>query len=65
MEWEGALIADLLRMKEEMDRVWDSLLEESAVARERKIWEWVEKLPKFEGTARRNLKSRTNKTIKF
>jgi hypothetical protein len=65
MEWGVTLLADLQRMKEEMDRARDNLLRESAIAKEREIWQWVEKLPKFEGTGRRSLKSRSNKTIKF
>jgi len=65
MELGTMLLADLQRMKEEMDRVLESLSEESAIAKEREVWQWVEKLPKFEGTGRRSLKSRSNKTIKF
>ena len=64
MEWEVTVLADLQRMKEKMDRVWENLFEESAIAKEREIWQWVEKLPKFEGTGRRSLQSRSNKTIK-
>ncbi len=65
MELGTMSLADLQRMKEEMDRVWHSLFEESAIAKEREVWQWVEKLPKFEGTGRRSLNSRSNKTIKF
>ena len=65
MELGTMLLADLQRMKEEMDRVLESLSEESAIAKEREVWQWVEKLSKFEGTGRRSLKSRSNKTIKF
>jgi len=64
MEWGVTVLADLQRMKEKMDRVWENLFEESAIAKEREIWQWVEKLPKFEGTGRRSLQSRSNKTIK-
>jgi len=65
MEWGVTSLADLQRMREKMDRVWDSLFEDSPIAGEREIWQWVEKLPKFEGTRKRSLKSRSNKTIKF
>ena len=65
MEWEVASIADLRRMREKMDRARDNLFEESPIAHEREIWQWVEKLPKFEGTGKRSLKSRSGKTIKF
>jgi len=65
MEWEVTVLADLQRMKEKMDREWDSLLEESTIAKEREMWQWVERLPKFEGTGRKNIRSRSNKTIKF
>jgi hypothetical protein len=64
MEWGVTLLADLQRMKEKMDRTWESLSEESAFTEEREMWQWVEKLPKFEGTGRGSLKSRSNKTIK-
>jgi len=65
MEWGVTSLADLLRMREKMDRMWNSLFEESPIAEEREIWQWVEKLPKFERTGRRSLKSRVDKTIKF
>ena len=65
MEWGVTLIADLETMREKMDRAWNGLFEESAVAKEREIWQWFERLPKFEGTGRRNLKSRSNHTIKL
>ncbi len=65
MELGTMSLADLQRMKEEMDRVWHSLFEESAIEKEREVWQWVEKLPKFEGTGRRSLNSRSNKTVKF
>jgi hypothetical protein len=64
MEWGLTSLADLQRMKEKMDRVWESLFEESAIAKEREIWQSGEMLPKFEGTGRRSSKSRSNKTIK-
>ncbi len=64
MDWGVRLLADLQKMKEKMDRVWESLYEESPIPAEREMWQWVEKLAKFEGTGRRSLKSRSNKTIK-
>jgi len=65
MEWGVTSLADLQRMKEEMDRAWDSLSKQSPLAQEREMWQWIEKLPKFEGTGRRSLKSQSNKTIKL
>ena len=65
MEWGVTLLADLQRMRDKMDRLWGSFFEESPITKEREIWQWVEKLPKFEGTGRRSLKSRSNNTIKF
>ena len=65
MEWGVTSLADLPRMREKMDRTRDNLFEESPIAREREIWQWVEKLPKFEGTGKRSLKSRSSKTMKF
>ena len=65
MEWGVTSLADLQRMREEMDRARDSLIKESAIAQEREIWQWIEKLPKFEGTGRRRFNSRSDKMIKF
>lgn len=64
MEWKVTLLADLQRVKEKMERIWDSLSGENTIMKEREVWPWVEKLPKFEGTGRRSLKSRSNKAIK-
>ena len=64
MEWGVTSLADLQRMKEKMDREWDSIYGERAITEEREMWQWVEKLPKFEGTGRRSLNSRSDKTIK-
>ena len=61
MEWGVRSLADLQRIKEEMDRAWDNLMNESAIAQEPEIWRWIDKLPKFEGTGRRSLKARSNK----
>ena len=62
MDWGVRLLADLQRMKERMDRVWESLSEEGPITEEREMWQWVEKLPKFEGTGRRSSKSKSYKT---
>ncbi len=64
MESGVTLLAELRTMKKKMDRVWGGPSEESAITEERGIWQWVEKLPKFQGTRKRSLKSRSNKTIK-
>ena len=65
MERGVTLLDDLRRMKEEMDRAWNNLLEKSATAKEWEIWQGLEKIPKFEGTGRRIVKSRSNKIIIF
>jgi hypothetical protein len=65
MEREITVWAELQKMKEKMDQVWGNLFEESPITKEQEIWQWVEKLPKFEGRGRRNLKSRPNKAIRF
>ena len=58
-------LAELQEMKEKMDRVWNTLFEESPIAKEQEIWQWIEKFQKFEGTGRISFKSRSNKTIRF
>ena len=63
MEWEVTPSADLQRMKEEMNRAWESFIKKNAIAEEREIWQWAEKFPKFEGT-KRTSKSRSRKAIK-
>jgi len=37
MEWGVTVLADLQRMKEKMDHVWENLFEKSAIAKEREI----------------------------
>jgi hypothetical protein len=54
----------LQKMKEEMDRVWNSLVEGNPMERELERWQGVEKLPKFEGVGK-NSKSRSVKSIKI
>jgi len=63
MGW-GQALGDLKRMKEEMDRVWNDLFETSR-RKEGESWEWIEKLPKFDGAGRRSSNFRSNKTIKL
>jgi len=65
MKWGIGHLADLQEMKEKMDRVWNTLFEESPIAKEQEIRQWIEKFPKFEGTGRGSFKSRSNKTIRF
>ncbi len=65
MERKVTSLADLQKMREEMERAWESLMKRSTTVEEREVWKWVEKLPKFEGTGKRNLNPRSNKTIKF
>jgi hypothetical protein len=56
-------LEELQKMKQKMDRTWGELFEEDP-RKEPEVGQWVEKIPKFEGTKRRTLKSRANKTIK-
>jgi len=54
----------LQKMKEEMDRLWNSLIEESFEMNSEELWEWCESLPKFEGVGRKSSNPRVNKTVK-
>jgi hypothetical protein len=54
----------LQKMKEEMDRLWTNLIEESFGMKEKEIWQWYERLPKFEGVGRKSLNPRLNKSVK-
>ena len=54
----------LQKMKEEMDRLWNSLFVETTNGRGEEIWQWCERLPKFEGVGRRSSNPRLNKTAK-
>ncbi len=57
-------LRELQKMKEEMDRLWNNLLEESLGMKEGELWQWCERLPKFEGVGRKSPKSKLNKTVK-
>ncbi len=48
MEWGVKLLADLQRMRDKMDRTWDSLSKQGPFAQETEMWQWVEELPKFQ-----------------
>ena len=63
-EWRMRLFAELQRMKDKMDRLWERLYEEPLIAKEQEIWQGVEKLPKFEGTGRRDPRPRSGRNIK-
>jgi len=54
----------LQKMKEEMDRLWNKLFVETPNRREEEIWQWCERLPKFEGVGRKSPKSKLSKTVK-
>ena len=53
-------LKELQKMKNEMDRLWNSLLEESLGMREEELWQWCERIPKFEGVGRKSTKSKLN-----
>ncbi len=63
MDWGIAFMDELQRMKQKMDQTWSELFERNFDS-EREVGQWIERLPKFEGTGR-SPKSRTNKTIKL
>jgi len=54
----------LQKMKEEMDRLWKNLFVETPDRREEEIWQWCERLPKFEGVGRKSPNPRLNKSVK-
>ena len=54
----------LQKMKEEMDRLWDNLFVETPNRREEEIWQWCERLPKFEEVERKCSDPGLNKTVK-
>jgi hypothetical protein len=57
------LLGELQEMKEKMDLVWNDLFDKKA-EKEEEAMQWVERLPKSEGTGRRSLRPRSNKTIR-
>lgn len=65
MERGITLFDRLQRMKEEMDRVWNNLIEENPGGKEQEAWQGVEKLPKFEGVGKKSPKSPSSKSIKI
>jgi len=56
------LLGELKEMKEKMDLVWNDLFERSP-GKSEEDFQWVEKLPRSEGTGRRSFRSRLNKHI--
>lgn len=54
----------LQKMKEEMDRLWKKLFVETPNNRQEEMWQWCERLPKFEGVGRKSSNPRLNKTVK-
>jgi hypothetical protein len=62
MDWGITLLDELQRMKKKMDQTWSELFKENS-GREQGVSQWIEKLPKFEGT-RRSSKARSKKAIK-
>jgi len=54
----------LQKMKEEMDRLWKKLFVETPNRKEEEVWQWCERLPKFEGVGRKSSPHRLNKTVK-
>ncbi|MGZ3494455.1 MAG: hypothetical protein ACXWM6_07220 [Thermodesulfobacteriota bacterium] len=54
----------LQKMKEEMDRLWKKLFVETPNRKGEEVWQWCERLPKFEGAGRKSSPPRLNKTVK-
>ena len=52
MEWSIDYLGKLQTMKEEMDRVWNDLVDNAPGKTEEEPWQWFDRLPKFEGTGR-------------
>jgi len=48
----------LQKMKEEMDRLWTKLFVETPNRKEEEVWQWCERLPKFEGVGKKKLSPR-------
>jgi hypothetical protein len=65
MEWGITFLDELQKMKVAMDLEWNELFEKGLGRNEEEPWQGVDKFPKFEGTRRRNSKSRSDKTIKI
>jgi len=62
MDWGITFLDELQKMKKKMDQTWGELFEENQ-GKEQEASQWIEKLPKFEGT-KRTSKSRSNKAVK-
>jgi hypothetical protein len=62
MNWGITFLDELQRMKRKMDQTWSELFEGNP-GYEQDVCQWIERLPKVEGT-RGASKSRTNKMIK-
>ena len=54
---------ELQKMKEEMDRVWNDLVDNAPGKREEETWQWFDKFPKFEGTGAGKFKIKSNKMM--
>jgi len=63
MKLGTTLLGELQKMKEKMDLVWNDLFEKNPGKKD-EDFQWVEKLPKFGGTGRRTLRSRSSRNIK-
>ena len=62
MDWGITFLDELQRMKKKMDQTWSELFEQNR-GYEREVSQWIEKLPKYQGT-RGTSKPRKNNTIK-
>jgi len=64
MKWGIAFLGELQEMNRRMDLAWENLFEKHPEGKEEEIFQWVEKLPKSEGTRRTSSRSRSKKHIK-
>jgi hypothetical protein len=64
MKWGITFLGELQEMRKTMNHAWYELFEKMPEDEKEQGFQWVEKLPKSEGTGRRNLGPRTNKHIK-
>jgi hypothetical protein len=63
IDWGISSFNEFQKMKERMEQTWNDLFEKRPADRE-EVWQWVERLPKFEGPGRRVRKLDSFKTLK-
>jgi len=64
MKWGITFSGEWQELEKKMDLAWENLFEKYPEGKEEEIFQWVEKLPKSEGTRRTSSRSRSKKHIK-